>query len=151
MEYNFIISYQSGKKNDKADALTQKPNERPVDGSDDRLKYCMLMLLPPKHFEYAINLQPIAKDAKNAKPQIPNENMTNALDLAEPHAKHSTVTLSEEVQNANRIDDLCTRICAYLKAPDEIAKLAVYVNSCRIINGLLMKADCLWVPKGKNK
>ena len=30
-EYNFIISYQSGKKNEKADALTRKPNERPVE------------------------------------------------------------------------------------------------------------------------
>ena len=33
-EYNFIISYQSGKKNEKTDALTRKPNERLVNTSD---------------------------------------------------------------------------------------------------------------------
>ena len=38
-EYNFVISYQSGKKNKKADALTQKPNKRPVDGKDNRLEH----------------------------------------------------------------------------------------------------------------
>ena len=29
-EFNFVISYQNGKKNDKADALTRKPNKRPT-------------------------------------------------------------------------------------------------------------------------
>ena len=26
-EFNFVISYQSGKKNDKTDTFTKKPNE----------------------------------------------------------------------------------------------------------------------------
>ena len=38
-EYNFIISYQSGKKNNKADALTWKTNKRPVDDDDKRLEH----------------------------------------------------------------------------------------------------------------
>ena len=33
-EFNFIISYQSGKKNSKADALTQKLKDRPADKED---------------------------------------------------------------------------------------------------------------------
>ena len=40
-EYNFIISYQSGKKKEKADALIWKPNECPADGNDKKLKHRM--------------------------------------------------------------------------------------------------------------
>ena len=34
-EFNFKVTYQTGKKNDKADALTQKPNKRPISNQDD--------------------------------------------------------------------------------------------------------------------
>ena len=40
-EYNFIISYQSGKKNEKADALTRKPNERPINEDNEKLEHRM--------------------------------------------------------------------------------------------------------------
>ena len=40
-EYNFVISYQNGKRNEKADALICKPNERLVDESDERLEHCI--------------------------------------------------------------------------------------------------------------
>ena len=34
-KFNFVVTYQSEKKNDKADALTRKPNERPISNEDD--------------------------------------------------------------------------------------------------------------------
>ena len=34
-KFNFVVTYQTGKKNDKANALTKKPNERSVDNKDD--------------------------------------------------------------------------------------------------------------------
>ena len=34
-EFNFKVTYQSGKKNDKADALTRKPNEQPANNEDN--------------------------------------------------------------------------------------------------------------------
>ena len=40
-EYNFIISYQSGKKNDKADAFTCKLNKCPVNDNDKKLTHQM--------------------------------------------------------------------------------------------------------------
>ena len=55
-EYNFIISYQSGKRNDKANTFTCKLNKQPVDDNDEKLKYQMQTLLPPKQFKYAIDL-----------------------------------------------------------------------------------------------
>ena len=46
-EFNFVISYQSGKKNDKADALTRKPNKRLTEDKDKQQQHCMRVLLPP--------------------------------------------------------------------------------------------------------
>ena len=55
-EFNFVISYQSGKKNDKANALTQKPRDHSADKKDERLKHCMQVLLPLEHFGKSIEL-----------------------------------------------------------------------------------------------
>ena len=38
-EFNFVISYQSGKKNDKANALTRKLNKRPTKDEDKRRQH----------------------------------------------------------------------------------------------------------------
>ena len=72
--------------------------------------------------------------------------ITSAADPAEPHGDHST--LPEEVTEANRKDELCSQIRAYLEAPSERAKPTTHLNSCKINNGLLMKTDRLWVPEG---
>ena len=140
-EYNFIISYQSGKKNKKADALTRKPNEQPINKEDKRLEHCMQTLLPPERFEHGIkhvvNLEPI--EVGNS----PNEDTTSAVDPGEPQAEpHANLlTLPEEIRDANRVDELCNKIKAYLEAPSERARPKTHLNSCRISNGLLMKAD----------
>ena len=54
-EFNFKVTYQTGKKNDKADALTQKPNERPANEENKRQEHRMQVLLPPER----IKIQPI--------------------------------------------------------------------------------------------
>ena len=46
-EFNFVISYQSGKKNNKANALTRKPNKRPTEDKDEQRQHHMRVLLPP--------------------------------------------------------------------------------------------------------
>ena len=46
-EFNFVISYQSRKKNNKTNALTRKPNERPIEDEDEQRQHCMSVLLPP--------------------------------------------------------------------------------------------------------
>ena len=141
LEYNFIISYQSGKKNKKADALTRKPNERPINKDDKRLEYRMQTLLPRERFEHVVNLEPI--EVGNS----PNEDITSAVDPAEPQKPS---TLPEEIQDANRADELCIQIRAYLETPSEQARPTTHLNSCRTSNGFLMKADQVWVPKGEN-
>ena len=153
-EYNFIISYQSGKKNEKADALTRKPNKRPINEDDERMEHRMQTLLPPKRFEHAIEhvaeLQPIKVGGGDS----PDEDNTSTADPAEPQAEpHEEVsTLPEEIQSANRADELYTQIRAYLEAPSERARPATHLNSCRVSsNGLLMKADQIWMPEREDK
>ena len=102
----------------------------------------MQTLLPPERFEHVVNLEPI--EVGNS----PNEDITSAIDPSKPHENCST--LSKEIIEANRADELCIWICAYLEAPSKRAKPTVYLNSCRISNSLLMKEDCLWVPEEEN-
>ena len=114
-----------------------------MDENDKRLKHQMQTLLPRGRFEHMVNLEPIKVGNGNS----PNKDIISAADPAEPHGDHST--LPEEVTKANWKDELCSQICAYLKAPSKQARPTIHLNSCRISNGLLMKADRLWVPEGE--
>ena len=60
--------------------------------------------------ERFVNLEPIEVKNRNS----PNEDIASAADPAEPHEDLST--LPEEIKDANRVDNLCIQICAYLKA-----------------------------------
>ena len=50
-KFNFIVTYQTRKKNDKADALTKKLNKCPVNNKDDKQKHKMQTLLLPERVE----------------------------------------------------------------------------------------------------
>ena len=66
-EFNFKVTYQTGKKNDKADALTRKLNKRPANEEDKQQEYKMQVLLPLERVE----LQLIKVDEPRNEP--PNE------------------------------------------------------------------------------
>ena len=95
LKYNFIISYQSGKKNKKADALTRKPNKWLINEKDGKLKHYIQILLLLARFEHMANLQPIEIENKNSS----NENITSAGDLTEFDENYPT--LSKEVKSKN--------------------------------------------------
>ena len=61
-EFNFVISYQNGKKNDKADALTRKPNKQPTNNKDKQREYSVRVLLPSNQINHEAKLQPIKED-----------------------------------------------------------------------------------------
>jgi hypothetical protein len=44
--YNFQITFRPGIKNGKADALTRKPGDRPLDDTDERQKHQVQTLIP---------------------------------------------------------------------------------------------------------
>ena len=55
-EFNFVISYQSGKKNNKANSLTRKPNKQPINNKDKRCKHSVRVLLPPNRINHEAEL-----------------------------------------------------------------------------------------------
>ena len=103
-EFNFVVTYQNGKKNDKADALTRKPNKQPISDEDDRQEHKMRVLLPLEQIE----IQPIEiTDEHKDKPEAtPAESHTEPEKEAEeaeefrkshaakPHAENKKVDKS---------------------------------------------------------
>ena len=79
-KFNFKVTYQTGKKNDKADALTRKPNERPISNEDDQQEHRMRVLLPPDRVE----IQPI--EVTNETKEEEAEELARSH-AAEPHAE----------------------------------------------------------------
>ena len=119
-EFNFVIVYQSGKKNEKADALTRKPHKGPTDNENEQQQHCMRTLLPPKQIE----LQSIEEE------------------------KSKELTLSKEVIESNQEDEICTEIREYLANPKGKEQLDTVSKSLKVDdNGLLRKENMLWVPE----
>ena len=50
-KFNFVVTYQNGKKNNKANALSKKLNERPANEKDNKQEHRMQVLLPLEHIE----------------------------------------------------------------------------------------------------
>ena len=66
-KFNFVVTYQTGKKNEKADALTRKPNEQPISNEDYEHKM-QVLLLPER-----LNIQPIEVTNKTSEPHAESE------------------------------------------------------------------------------
>ena len=63
-EFNFVISYQSSKKNDKADTLTQKPNKKSTEDKDKWQQHQIRVLIPPNQINHKAELQSIEENDK---------------------------------------------------------------------------------------
>ena len=85
LEFNFVISYQSGKKNDKADTLTRKPNKQLTNNKDEWRKYSVRVLLPLNQINHEAKLQLIKK----------NHDKVRANSETVSDASEETSTLSE--------------------------------------------------------
>ena len=121
-KFNFVISYQNNKKNDKADALTRKPGDRPADKEDEWLEHCMQVLLPPEHFGKSIELQ-LSKENEEYLPNIKTPNPVGQPDpVGQTESNKKDSTLPEQVMQANQKENSYASICAYLKNPEVHAK-----------------------------
>ena len=106
-EFNFIVTYQSGKKNDKADALTRKPNEQPANEDDKRQKHRMQVLLPPER----IHLQPDEvehddheKATRNKSVEVDHDNpKAEAEELKRLPPTEFHTELKEETKKAEKL------------------------------------------------
>ena len=121
-EFNFKVTYQTGKKNEKADALTRKPNNQPI--SDENYEHRMQVLLPLERMK----IQPIeitneldegsveakpeegtkATRDKNVEAKHEKGEELGRSHAAEPHAEpHAEHKESVETKDSN-VEDLPT-------------------------------------------
>ena len=129
-----MISYQSGKKNNKADALTKKLNEQPTDNEDEQRKHSERVLLSPNRIDHGTELQPIKEDYAN---RTDSDTDSNSSDKTSP--------LPEQVMESNQNNELCSKIRSYFANPKGLEKPEVYLKSLKVENKLLMKRNQLWV------
>ena len=134
LEFNFVISYQSGKKNDKADALTRKLNKWPTNNEDERRKHSVRVLLPPNRINHGAELQPIEEDYVD---RTNSDTKSNASDETSP--------LPEQVMESNWKNELCSKICSYFANLKGLEKPEVYLKGLRVENRLLIKENWLRV------
>lgn len=129
-EFNFVISYQSGKKNDKANTLMKKPNKRPTDDENKRCKHSIRVLLPPNCVGPA-ELQPIEENEGNDRTDSDTD--SNVSDKTSP--------LLKRVMESNRNNKLCSKICLYFANPKGLKKPNAYFKGLRMENRLLIKEN----------
>ena len=155
-EFNFVVIYQTGKKNDKANALTRRPNKRPISNEDERQEHRMQVLLPPDRIEIQLIevTNETGKEAKvfvrshsaepHAEPQPEHKESVETKDLEEGLVE--LPTLPDQVKESNQNNSLFTKICEYLANPMDHDRLTdVYLRGSRAANGLLYKDNKLWV------
>ena len=144
-EFNFMISYQSGKKNNKTDALTRKLNKQPTNNEDKWYKHSIPMLLQPNQIDYETELQPIDKHHGKDHDEVPSK--VRADSEAVSDASKETSTLSKQVTEFNQNNKVCNKICSYLANPKRLEKPEAYLKSLRVENRLLIKRNWLWVAE----
>ena len=149
-----MISYQSGKKNDKADALTRKPNEQLMDDKDEQCKHIIRVILPPSLIEQSVEMQPIEENPADHKCNLligENSDCLTNKEIAseETFTKPSESTVLEQIIDVNQKDEFFTQICTYLENSTEEPKPEdVRLTGCGVKDGLLMKDTKLWVLEG---
>ena len=130
-----MINYQSGKKNDKANAFTRKPNKQFTNNEDKQCKHNVRMLLSPNQIDHEAELQPIEKSEEDYAYWTNSDINSNVSDKISP--------LSEQVIKSNQNNELCGKICSYFANLKELNKLNAYLKSLRMENKLLMKEHWL--------
>ena len=133
-EFNFVISYQSGKKNDKANTLMRKPNKQPINDENKQCKHSVRVLLSPNQIDHEAELQLIEENHAN---QTNSDTDSNASDETSP--------LPEQVMESNWNNELCSEIYLCLTNPEGLEKPEVYLKNLRVENRLLIKENWLWV------
>lgn len=122
-EFNFVVVYQPGKANGKADALTRRPNDRPMNEDDERQRHQMQNLLPEHRLESseeeaprAVNYRaPYVEDSDSNEEDEPSGSQVQLapVEVVVPTPSENAEeqdTLQEKVKKANKEDSMCNRI-----------------------------------------
>ncbi len=128
-EFDFKITYQSEKKNDKANSLTKRSEDRSVDESDDRNKHMHQIVLSAEKIDSRIVQQ------LNDTEEVPTKENSN-----------SELSLFDRVKTANQEDHTCTEIRKVLQENKKSYDEMLLKKFKSIENTLFFKKK-LWVPE----
>ena len=67
-EFNFVITYRLGKKNEKVEALTRRPNDKPQNEEDELQQHQLQTLLPSEIVELQLNEEATEPDETATDP-----------------------------------------------------------------------------------
>jgi hypothetical protein len=128
-DYHFQITYRPGRDNQKADALTRRPGDRPEGDQDDRQKEMIRTILTPDKIH----------------PDVKCELQISYLEGEEDSAKEQE-SLREKLTRAQAEDETCQSI---RKSLEEEARLLAGISlaHCDIHEGLVRYRQKVWVPE----
>lgn len=91
--FNFVISYTSGKENQKSDSLTCRPNYLPIDDTNDHQQYLLQTIF-----------------------------LVKKLEISSIEEEENCIIVEQIVQ-ANQEDSYCSKLCNALKTGYSIEKI----------------------------
>ena len=126
--YNFTITYRTGKANEKADALTRRPGDRPTTAEDDeRLRYQEQILLPPERFS--------------------SETVQTVYDDPDLEVEES---LNDLIDQKTREDEFCQEILQALRE-GQTKSTKITLADCTNENDRLKYRGKIWIPGNDDK
>jgi hypothetical protein len=138
--YNFQITYQSGKKNSKADALTRLPGSRPEGDNDERQQYQFQTIIG------ADRMTPELRDSLYAIISPIQISTDTAVSDEESVASEYNDLIENRIREAQLQDSSYLRIKKSLE--DKVLKDPEFtLADCKIIDQSLFVYDKLWVPE----
>ena len=109
--YNFQVTYRPRKQNDKADALTRRPGDRPEgDSQDDRQQYQLQTLLPASRIHPDVQPTTLAPIETQDRDEDPIRFVKPSLE--NPRAKN--LTIYEQIRGSQETDTLYIETLAKL-------------------------------------
>jgi transposase InsO family protein len=127
-DYNFQITYRPGKDNQKADALTRRPGDRPSGPEDDRQKEMSRVILTPERIH-------------------PDVECALQIDSLEPIKEpEQEPELADRIRQSQAKDPLCVELRKALDQ-EERTYTSVSLAHCDITDGLLRYQQKVWIPE----
>jgi transposase InsO family protein len=123
-DYNFQITYRPGKENQKADALTRRPGDRPEGFEDDRQKQMSRTILTPDKIH----------------PDI------RGSDLAPIELGQEEHDIAERIRQAQAQDPLCRELRSHLERGGRIHN-SISLAHCDVSDNLLRYMEKVWIPE----
>jgi hypothetical protein len=145
-DYNFQITYRPGKDNQKADALTRRPGDRPKGPEDDRQKQMSRTILTPDKIHPDVKSSVTISTIKSAAYSTGTIGPPQSLSLEPVKEDQAEEDITERIRRAQSQDPLCCELRESLEKGDRI-HVSVSLAHCDISGDLLRYQRKVWIPE----